>query len=103
MIDHLLSVLAVLLSLAGLALGFRKHGASRTQAQAAAHVELGERYARMAWAYARGQKDSVEPDKARKHARTAFVLADTSEDGSRDFTDGEVAFFIDALFPKDAE
>lgn len=55
---------------------------------------LGRKYAALAWAYARAQKDSVDPAKARKHAEQAFVLADKSADGKRDFTDTQAALYI---------
>lgn len=96
MIDHLLSLGAVVLSLAGLALGFRKHGASRSQAREDAHIALGKKYAGMAWAYARAQKDSTDAAKARKHAVDSFALIDRSEDGRTDFTATEVAFYVDS-------
>lgn len=92
----ILSGLAVVLSIVGAALGRRKHDTKKLEAEMAARHELGKRYAALAWAFARAQADAGDPRKARAHAVAAFVLADTSADGKRDFTDKQAGVYLDA-------
>jgi len=96
-LDHLFSGVAVLLSAAAAALGLRKHDTKKRETEVAARHELGKRYAELAWAFARSRPDAGDAKKARAHAVAAFVLADTSADGKRDFTDKQVAVYLDAL------
>lgn len=95
-IDLIISGIALLLSAAGFGLSVKKHGASKKHAHASHRHELGQKYASLAWAYARSQKEASDPAKLRKHAEQAFILADTSADGKRDFNDADVARFLDA-------
>ena len=95
MIDPI-AVSALVISIAA---AFRAHfhsNARKTDALVDARRKLGEKYAALGWAYASVQKDSDDQEKARKHAFEGFIIADTNADGKRDFTDRQVAVYVDA-------
>jgi len=92
-IDHILSGVAVLLSLAGAALGLRKHDSKKHEAALAARRELGLSYARSAHAVCLHRKTA--PVVMQKALLDAFRLADTALDGKRDFTDAQAKAFLD--------
>lgn len=91
-----LSIVACLASISALVVAIVRGNALKESAKAHAKDDLGKRYASLAWAYAKAQADSSDPVKARRHAVEAFVLADTSADGKRDFTDKQVGAYVDA-------
>lgn len=82
-ISSLFSLVAIVLSVVAMR---RNRKASKQEARDA----LGRKYAALAWAYANAHGG------ARKTAVEAFVLADTAADGRRDFTDKQVAVYLDS-------
>lgn len=99
----ILSGIAILLSLAAGAMGLRKHDVKKHEAMLAARHDLGRRYAQLAWAWAKSRPGADDPRTARALAVSAFVLADTSADGKRDFTDKQVGVYLDAELSRAAE
>lgn len=61
---------------------------------------LGKRYAALGWAYSAQQSEFSDPEKAAKHAYDGFIIADTSLDGKRDFSDTQVRIYVEAARPK---
>lgn len=100
MIDHLFSGAALLIAIAA---GLRAHfhsNARKAEAEALALDTLGKKYAALGWAYAAAQPDSASSRaRARQHAVEGFVIADTTADGKRDFTDKQVGVYVDAARP----
>ena len=92
---------SALLSLVATVLALRKHDIKKHEAAAAAKETQARRYAELGWAYARQQPDFGRPGAARRHAVSGFIIADTAVDGRRDFTDKQVAFYVDATKPDD--
>lgn len=90
------SGVAVLLAGVGTALGLRKHDTAKKEAEATALHELGNRYAKMAWAYGRAHVEAGDPAKLQKHVEDAFLLIDTTADGKRDFTNAQAKIYIEA-------
>lgn len=93
--EILLACGSVLISMVSLAVSFLRGNALKEEAKAKAKSALGEKYAQLGWAYSKAQPDSSDSEKARKHAIEGFIIADTAFDGKRDFTDRQVAFFVD--------
>ena len=60
---------------------------------------VGRKYAVLGWSYARAQSET-DLAKARKHAIEGFIIADTAIDGKRDFTDRQVAVYVDSTTPE---
>ena len=94
--ELILSAVSVVASIAALTVSILRGNKRKEEAKATAKDTLGKRYAALAWAYAEKQADSADPVKGRKHALEAFILADTSADGKRDFNDTQVRAYIDA-------
>lgn len=94
--DHILSVASVVLALISIVRSFMLADSKKKEAAVTAKHELGKRYAVMAWAYARAHAEAVDLVKLQKHAESAFLLADTSADGKRDFTDSQAKVYLDA-------
>ena len=84
-----------LLSVAGFALGLRKHESKKHEAKLSARRALGLSYARAAWSIVRERKTA--PSVLRAALLDAFRLADTALDGRRDFTDAQASAFIDEV------
>lgn len=95
MVAIVISVVALGVAISALVFSLVQADKKRIFAEKEAKAELGRKYARMAWAYAKTQPDSAVPPKVRKHAQQAFVIIDKAADGSRDFDDQEVAFYVD--------
>ena len=98
MIDHLASALAVLFSLAGLAIGFRKHGVAKKAAILEARALLGQKYARLAVSHA--EQLGVPGEVKLQSALDAFRIIDTALDGRRDFTEAQARVFIESELKK---
>lgn len=94
--EIILAAVSMVSSLVALTVSILRGNTLKEEAKATAKDTLGKRYAALAWAYAEKQPDSVDSVKGRKHALEAFVLADTSADGKRDFNDTQVRAYIDA-------
>ena len=94
--DHFLNISAVILALVSVVRSFMLADAKKKEAAVTAKHELGKRYAQMAWAYARAHAEAADPAKLEKHALDAFVLADKSADGKRDFTDSQATVYLNA-------
>jgi len=95
--DHIdpISIAALLIAV-GAALRAQFHSnARKTEAKTQALDLLGRKYASLGWAYSKQQADYADPAKARKHAVEGFVIADTSADGKRDFTDKQAGVYVD--------
>lgn len=99
-IDHIISGIAVLLSLLGFGLGLRKHDSKKKEAELLAWRMLGLSYARAAWAVVRYR--NTAPGAVRGALLDAFRLADTALDGRRDFTDAQASSFLDEVAAEDA-
>ena len=87
------SAFALLLSAVSFVISVKAMRKPVDQSSAVLKKQLGHSYAELAWGYARSKKGS--PDELRRHAVGAFILADTSADGKRDFTDAQVAVYLD--------
>lgn len=94
--DHILAVASVVLALVSIVRSFVLADSKKKEAAITAKHELGKRYASMAWAYARSHAEASDLGKLEKHALDAFVLADKSADGKRDFTDSQAKVYLDA-------
>ena len=94
--DHILSVASVVLALVSIVRSFVLADSKKKEAAVTAKHELGKRYAVMAWAYAKSHAEAVDPAKLQKHAEDAFLLADTSADGKRDFSDAQIKIYLEA-------
>jgi len=95
--EILMSALALLASLASVAVSLSRKNDRKIESEMAARDSLGKKYAEVGWAYSRAQKDSSESaEKARRHAVEGFVIADTAADGKRDFTDKQAGVYVDA-------
>jgi hypothetical protein len=87
---------AVLVSVLSLVVSLSRKNDRKIEAELQARDALGKKYAELAWSYSKVQRESSDPEKARKHAEQAFVLADTSADGKRDFNDTQMRVYLDA-------
>lgn len=94
--DHILAVSSIVLALVSIVRSFMLADSKKKEAAVTAKHELGKRYALMAWAYARSHAEAGDLAKLEKHALDAFVLADKSADGKRDFTDSQAKVYLDA-------
>jgi hypothetical protein len=96
MLDHVLAVSSIALALVSIVRSFILADSKKKEAAVTAKHELGKRYALMAWAYARSHAEASDPAKLEKHALDAFLLADTSTDGKRDFTSAQATVYLNA-------
>jgi hypothetical protein len=93
--DLVPGIVAVVVSLLSLVVSLSRKNDRKIEAELQARDALGKKYAELAWSYSKVQ-ESDDPEKARKHAEQAFVLADTSADGKRDFNDTQMRVYLDA-------
>jgi hypothetical protein len=88
-------IAAVVISLISLIVSISRKNDRRIESEAQAMDLLARKYASLGWAYSKMQADSSDPVKARKHALEGFIIADTSADGKRDFTDKQAGVYVD--------
>ena len=102
--DLVPGIVAVVVSVLSLAVSLSRKNDRKAESEALALDTLARKYASLGWAYSRIQPDSVwdpasghflQPERARKHALEGFIIADTAADGRRDFTDKQVAVYVD--------